>query len=641
MHPTYNSTSVRKPSKLAHDCLKSATFLRDAGISTFPLQSQSKVPASHLLPWMPNGKGRRRSWKPYQYRLPSMRRLRQWFTVPRPLAVVCGRGLEVIDIDVKHDPQRKAKCEELLGQLRKEWRPFINVPIVQTPSGGVHIYLRCDEIEGNQVVARTGEGDTFIETRGEGGYVVAPFGPGERMGYFERGGIKLREMSYTDGGKITVEERAELFDILRSYDNYTPPKVERPSASVVGGDFHDDDPTRPGSIFNRTGSSDLIFDGTGWDLLYTDGAGNEYWRRPDKAEWGHSAVLYSDGVLIVYSTDGSVEPLEPHAIGGRGFSKFAAYALLQHGGNFSEAASALADRGFNDTEHYSYGHVDAEVAALADVTPHDAPQSPPSVDATTEPPAQHKAHTGRVGDEMTEYLWKGNHGRYLADDDRERRLETTERVLSFLPKDSYFTNYLRWVTPTTDSPLWFHVAASLSMAGHIINRNAWIDTGLDRQYPLFWIACLSESGSRKSTAINPTRKIIANDVHLGDTLLPDEFTSALFLKRIGVQYRDIGEDKPLPTKAEARLMCQEADQEGAFTGGVGYSHLSEIGTLLGILSRSHNDGMKAAITEWFECPNEKVKETMTQGNYYIYRPFLSILGASTVSWLVEGVKEAT
>jgi hypothetical protein len=102
------------------------------------------------------------------------------------IAVICGAvsgGLEVIDFDLKND---------LTGDLYQRYCALIpedllaKLHIVKTRSGGYHFYYRCEVIEGNKKLAARPATEkelkdtphqkqfVLIETRGQGGYVVAP-----------------------------------------------------------------------------------------------------------------------------------------------------------------------------------------------------------------------------------------------------------------------------------------------------------------------------------------------------------------------------------------------------------------------------------------------------------------------------------
>jgi hypothetical protein len=96
------------------------------------------------------------------------------FTGDCGIAIIAGAvsdNLEVMDFDAP------GAFGEWLASLPDELVAVVDgMPHVLTPSGGGHIYYRCVEIGGNQKLARDG-GKTLIETRGEGGYVVAPGSP--------------------------------------------------------------------------------------------------------------------------------------------------------------------------------------------------------------------------------------------------------------------------------------------------------------------------------------------------------------------------------------------------------------------------------------------------------------------------------
>lgn len=95
----------------------------------------------------------------------------------------------------------------------------------------------------------------------------------------------------------------------------------------------------PGDDFaDRTDWGDIL--PTGWRRSGRVGD-VEYWTRPGKRA-GVSATVNFGGKenLYVFSTNAS--PFEPE----KSYSKFAAYALLKHGGDFSAAARALRAAGY-------------------------------------------------------------------------------------------------------------------------------------------------------------------------------------------------------------------------------------------------------------------------------------------------------
>jgi putative DNA primase/helicase len=85
-----------------------------------------------------------------------------------------------------------------------------------------------------------------------------------------------------------------------------------------------------------------VLEPSGWELVRTVGSEGQ-WRRPGKEGPGISATTnYEEtDLLYVFSTS---TPFEPE----RGYTKFAAYAVLNFGGDFRAAARELAQRGYCD-----------------------------------------------------------------------------------------------------------------------------------------------------------------------------------------------------------------------------------------------------------------------------------------------------
>ncbi len=173
----------------------------DAGISVIAVRLDgSKAPA---VP----------SWKTYQERFATDGELTHWFERPAALGVIAGvvsSGLEIIDFDA--------------GELFEPWRQAVEsivcrLPIVETPSGGYHVYYRCAEISGNHKIAcdPKREKQTLIETRGQGGYVVGAGSPAAahsaNVPYVQVAGPTLPDVP-----TIAKPERVELWKAARVFD---------------------------------------------------------------------------------------------------------------------------------------------------------------------------------------------------------------------------------------------------------------------------------------------------------------------------------------------------------------------------------------------------------------------------------------
>lgn len=121
----------------------------------------------------------------------------------------------------------------------------------------------------------------------------------------------------------------------------TPKTVEAPRPVAVprteGSEL------RPGDDFNDRAHWADILTPHGWTYMYHRGS-TWYWRRPGKDSGEHSATTGRKGVgsedrLYVFSDATSFEQNVP-------YNKFAAYALLNHGGDFAAATRDLRSQGF-------------------------------------------------------------------------------------------------------------------------------------------------------------------------------------------------------------------------------------------------------------------------------------------------------
>lgn len=117
------------------------------------------------------------------------------------------------------------------------------------------------------------------------------------------------------------------------------PQVPKPApvVRIEGGEL------RPGDDFNDRAHWADILTPHGWTYMYHRGS-TWYWRRPGKDQGEHSATTGRKGVgsedrLYVFSDATSFEQNVP-------YNKFAAYALLNHGGDFAAATRDLRSQGF-------------------------------------------------------------------------------------------------------------------------------------------------------------------------------------------------------------------------------------------------------------------------------------------------------
>lgn len=249
------------------------------------------------------------------------------------IGIVCGAvsgGLEVIDFDRRGIFQR---WKERLLEVSRDTAALIDSAVhVRTASGCDHLYFRCSSpVAGNIKLAAARvpfadingkERRCMIETRGEGGYVVAP----PSIGYTIQSG---------DFGRIPSLSRQAvetLHQVARSY-NEVPAK--RSDWATIGT-------SRPGDAYNADASvktSDLL-EQHGWRRLFKKG-GCWHMCRPGKSGGVSATSDYEGGGVYVFTTN------DPTLAEGQ-HSKFDVFSLLEHGGDYQAAARELGKRGYGE-----------------------------------------------------------------------------------------------------------------------------------------------------------------------------------------------------------------------------------------------------------------------------------------------------
>jgi putative DNA primase/helicase len=330
----------------------------DAGLSCIPVRADgSKAPAV--------------AWSEFQQHRPTIGQADSWSKQYQGVALVCGKAsgnLEVVDVDEPTLARPlidaiKAQDPGLLSKLCFVRTPRRN----ESGQSGCHLLYRCETaVSGNAKLAMsepepvvdsegtpvidptTGEQRTaprcLIETRGEGGYVLtvgcAPQCHPSGNQYEHAYGPPLTELAIlTTAERATIHNAARLFDRSIGETHQEP----RPHGYERRGDS-------PGDEFNARATWAEILEPHRWVCVGESG-GIKRWRRPGKTT-GYSAstgVLSKQGreLLVVFSTNAA--PFEGVGQNGRpgvSYSKFAAYALLNHRGDFEAAAKALVQLGY-------------------------------------------------------------------------------------------------------------------------------------------------------------------------------------------------------------------------------------------------------------------------------------------------------
>jgi hypothetical protein len=332
--------------------------LVQAGLSIIPIDAHegTKAPDSSRLPCPHDrvtGKPRP-SWSIYKLRRPTEAELGRWYEMDGlyGLAVIGGGvsgGLEVIDIDTVDLAQPWIEAVERVapGLINRLVR-------VCTPRPGLHVYYRCPRYGTSQKLAfaaatddfghsaMDGQGNpvrkTLIEVKAEAGYCIIPPSPG-------RVHPTCRLYKYADGSSdltrvptITPGERTILLDAARSLNQWQenrtsqkPKPIMRKNPAI----------SRPRDDFNARGKWEDILHG--WTMVGQYGD-EVRWCRPGK-EGGVSATTnhHNSDLLHVFSSN------TEHFEADRWYSKFSAYAWINHQGNYQEAARDLREQGYGKT----------------------------------------------------------------------------------------------------------------------------------------------------------------------------------------------------------------------------------------------------------------------------------------------------
>ena len=296
-----------------------AESYRKAGLAALPAAKAKKRPSIG-------------GWKTWSKRLPTEMEIAAWFANNQDgICIVAGAvsgNLECIDFDA-HGELYPAWKEKVAPEV------FARLVVERTPSGGLHVLYRCEEpVEGNRKLAqgmREGKKTTLVETRGEGGlFLCAP-----------TEGYVLLQGDYTSLPVLSGEARQALLSAAVEM-NECEDEI-RPTEGTQGQDsaFL----VKPGDDWCARGDIRPVLMAHGWKYLGVKPDGNELWQRPGKSGDGNSAT-FNGQILCVFSTNAA--PFEA-----KGYNKFQVYALLEHGGDFTEAAKALLNKGFGRSEDYT------------------------------------------------------------------------------------------------------------------------------------------------------------------------------------------------------------------------------------------------------------------------------------------------
>ena len=273
------------------------------------------------------------TWKPYQSQRITEDQIEALFSGGnvKGVAIICGAisgGLEVIDVDTKHDTTGSLWDE--LSSLIKDNLPelYSRLVIAQTRSGGYHIYYRCSSIAGNLKLSTKLNKEVLIETRGEGGYVIAP--PTPKYTYIQGEPNNIPT--------ITTEERDILFSISKSFNELEEirPKVNTPTSTTYNSTG-----LSPFEDYNQRGDIVGLLESKGWRVVNQQGQRINL-LRPGSTD-SKTSGNYHTGlkVLRVFSSSTEFNP-------DKGYSPSQVFSLLECNGDNKLTYRRLLELGYGE-----------------------------------------------------------------------------------------------------------------------------------------------------------------------------------------------------------------------------------------------------------------------------------------------------
>jgi len=298
-----------------------------------------------ILPVKDNKRPQLTTWTHLQKEIIPYDDVQSYFKTAWGIGVICGEisgGLECIDFD-SHDKN--------IHEVFKKWASNTDVQdiiirnklyVEKSQSGGYHILYRYDDEgqrQGNLKLAAWSNGESMIETRGEGGYVIVAPTPGYSL--LRNSIIELRQ--------ITYDERQYLIEYCRSFNmvqSTKQPVEETKKGDAFGEHYHHTDPV---SFFNwhKAAYAKNLLKKCRWTYVDFEKTKQvERWRRPGKndgisATWGKKEDSF-------YVFTSSAPPFEQNKY----YTPFQILVLLRFEGNHYAATEWIMRFYFGDAVPY-------------------------------------------------------------------------------------------------------------------------------------------------------------------------------------------------------------------------------------------------------------------------------------------------
>lgn len=190
--------------------------------------------------------------------------------------------------------------------------------------------------------------------------------------------------------------------------------------------------------------------------------------------------------------------------------------------------------------------------------------------------------------------------------------------------ENFINLYCEYSDPITEAPFVFHHRIAYLILSTIINNKIYVKCGYKDLYPNLWMIVIAPSGFyRKSYSLGIAQNLI-NAIN-ADLICPDEYSHEGLVEKF-TQFP------------------------------VGTMFLYEFSRFMKMLEKNYLLSTQGLLTELFDNPAEyrrrlkkKINKTMSKDDrkisedesiQIISKPFINILGASTIEWLNNSVKDS-
>lgn len=243
------------------------------------------------------------------------------------IAMLCVDGIEIIDIDIKHDPTGNI-AEELAAAITEYGFDMPHV-LQKTRSGGLHIIYKCPNPEGAKKLAvRKGQKEAMIETKGLGSI----------SNIFPTPGYEIISGDLNNIPTVTQDERNNLISLCSVLNEEI--KTENFDVKLKPGRVIEGKSSWHG--FDEAKDILELMEGYGWRKIGMNGDHVRLNRPGAKNPKGVDAsVILSKNVFFPFTSSTQFKP-------NKAYSPSSVFAMMEHNGDFSAAAKELYYKGFGD-----------------------------------------------------------------------------------------------------------------------------------------------------------------------------------------------------------------------------------------------------------------------------------------------------